>query len=156
MKKIILSSSTEEFFHVLVSPGFEPGTSCTIAERATSRPRGKGKFAEKTCLYKIPIHLASDRSGIYNDKFFMLIFLLPVGLGVARLARVREVPGSNPGETRTWKNSTVEELKIIFFITLRVPTLRFGGSFFLYLTFYSNPFGHGVSKFLKICKIFEV
>ena len=47
MKKIILSSSTVEFFHVLVSPGFEPGTSSTIAERATSRPTSKGKFAEK-------------------------------------------------------------------------------------------------------------
>ena len=41
----------------------------------------------------------------------------------------------------------MEELKTIFFITLRVPTLRFGGSFFLYLTFYSNPFWRGVIHF---------
>ena len=47
MKKIIMSSSTVEFFYVLVSPGFEPGTSCTLAERATPRPRDKGNLAEK-------------------------------------------------------------------------------------------------------------
>ena len=40
----------------------------------------------------------------------------------------------------------MEELKIVFFIPLRVPTLRFGGSFFLYLTFYSNPFWRGVER----------
>ena len=51
MKKNILSSSTVEFFHVLVSPGFEPGTSCNLAERATSRPTGKGKFTEKKLEY---------------------------------------------------------------------------------------------------------
>ena len=38
----------------------------------------------------------------------------------------------------------MEELKKLFFLTLRVPTFRFVGSFFLYLTFYSNHFGHGV------------
>ena len=47
MENDIMSSSTVEFFHVLVSPGFEPGTSRTLDERATSRPTGKGKFAEK-------------------------------------------------------------------------------------------------------------
>ena len=83
---------------------------------------------------------------LHIGKFFSAKFPLPLGLGVARLARVREVLGSNPSE----KNSTVEELIIIFFITLRVPTLRFGGSFFLYLTFYSNPFWRGVPGYTGI------
>ena len=47
MKKNILSSSTVEFFHVLVSPGFETWTSYTLAERTTPRPMCKGKIAEK-------------------------------------------------------------------------------------------------------------
>ena len=55
---------------------------------------------------------------------------MPVGLGVKCSARVQEVSGSNPGEIRTSINSTVEKLIIICFRTLRVPTLRFGGSFF--------------------------
>ena len=89
MKKIILSSSTVEFFHVLVSPGFEPGTSCNLAERATSRPTGKGKFTEKKLAYiKFQYIWPQIEVEFYNDKFFLAIFLLPVGLEVVRLARV--------------------------------------------------------------------
>ena len=47
MKKNILSPSTVEFFHVLVSLGFEPRTSRTLAEHATPRPWSKGNLAEK-------------------------------------------------------------------------------------------------------------
>ena len=39
----------------------------------------------------------------------------------------------------------VEDFQTIFFITLRVPTMRFGGSFSTYLSFYSNQFGRGVN-----------
>ena len=114
-----MSSSTEEFFHVLVSPGFEPGTSHTFAECASYRPRGKGKFTEKLAHIKFQYIWPKIEVEFYNDNIFLVIFLSPVGLGIARLARIWEILGSIPGETRTWKNSTVEEL-ISFFITLRV------------------------------------
>ena len=42
------------------------------------------------------------------------------------------------------KNSTVKYFKNAFFGTLMVPTLRFGRSFFLPITFYSNLFWRGV------------
>ena len=42
------------------------------------------------------------------------------------------------------KNSTVKYFNSNFFRTFRVPTLRFGGWFFLLITFYLNPFGRGV------------
>ena len=35
LKKIVWKSSTVEFFYTLAPPGFEPGTSRTLAERAT-------------------------------------------------------------------------------------------------------------------------
>ena len=63
---------------------------------------------------------------------------------------MREVPGSNPGETREKEKSTVEDFKTNFFRTLRVPTMRFGGSLFLYLTFYSNQFGRGVGTITEL------
>ena len=93
---------------------------------------------------KFHLYLRPNVLELYIGKFFSAKFPLLHGLGVACLARVREVPGSNPGETKTSKNSTMEELIIILFRTHRVPTLKFGGSFFLYLTFYSNPFWRGV------------
>ena len=73
MKKIIMSSSTVEFFHVLVSPGIEPGTRTSVV----------------TVME------------FHEHKFFSAKFPLPFGLGVVRLARVREVQGSNLSETRT-------------------------------------------------------
>ena len=71
MKKNIMSSSTVEFFHVLVSPGFEPGTSRTLAKRTTSRPTGKRNFPKKTCLYKVPLLCEAKCIGVlYRQVFF--------------------------------------------------------------------------------------
>ena len=114
-----------------------PGTLASLPSVLPLDQRAKGNSLKKICHHKIPIHF-------FEHKFLMANFPLPVGLEVACSARVREVLGSNLGQTRTSKNSTLEELITIFFRTLRVPTLRFGGSFFLYLTFYSNPFCPGL------------
>ena len=46
------------------------------------------------------------------------------------------------------KNSTVKYFNRNFFRTFRVPTLRFGGWFFPLITFYSNPFGRGVYRYV--------
>ena len=96
-----MSSSTVEFFHVLVSPGFEPGTSRTLAKRATPRPTGKRKISKKPCHYKVQLLCEAKCIGILYRQVFSANFPLLVGLEVARSARVREVLGSNPGETRT-------------------------------------------------------
>ena len=71
MKKNILSSSMVEFFHVLVSPGFEPGTSGTLAKRATPRPTGKRKISKKPCHYKVQLLCEAKCIGIlYRQVFF--------------------------------------------------------------------------------------
>ena len=124
-----------------------PGPLAPLPNALPLDQQAKGKSLKKLVIIKFHFYVRPNVLEFCIGKFFSANFPLPVGLEVARSARVREVQGSNPGETRTWKNSTVEELKTIFFITLRVPTLRFGGSFFLYLTFYSNPFWHGVIHF---------
>ena len=69
--------------------------------------QAKENLLKKTCVQKNVIEF-------YDNKFFSANFPLPVGLEVACSARVREVPGSNPGQTRTSKNSTVEGLITIF------------------------------------------
>ena len=56
---------------------------------------------KKTCLYEIPLISEAKCIGTLNRQVFLAKFPLLLGLGVARSARVREVPGSNPGETRT-------------------------------------------------------
>ena len=115
-----------------------PGPLAPLTNTLPLNHRAKGNLQKKLAIIKF--HFS-----FHYNKFFSANFPLLVGLGVARLVMVQEVLGSNPGETKTSKNSTVEELIIIFFRTLlRVPTLRFGGSFFRYLTFYSNPFWRGV------------
>ena len=64
-----------EFFYNLAPPGFEPGTSCTLAERTTDVDTKTERF------------LAQNLSVL-------------VATSVVRSAKVREVPGSNPGRAR--------------------------------------------------------
>ena len=92
MKKDILSSSIVEFFHVLVSLGFEPGTSCTLA---------KGNSSKKLVIIKFHFYVRPNVLEFYIGNYFSVNFPLPLSLEVARLAKVQEVLGSNPGETRT-------------------------------------------------------
>ena len=74
-----MSSSTVEFFHVLVSLGFEPRTSRTLAEHATPRPWSKGNLAEKN----LPIQSAntfglSYKWNLMNTSFFLRDFFCPL------------------------------------------------------------------------------
>ena len=78
-----------------------PGPLAPLPNALPLDQRAKGKSLKKLVITKFHFYLRLNVLEFYRDKFFLVIFLLPVGLGVARLARVREVPGSNPGETRT-------------------------------------------------------
>ena len=93
MKKIILSSSTVEFFHGLVSPGFEPGTSCILIERATPRPMSKGKIDEKL------LHIKSRISSIQVFLCGIPFAWWSRGRAFGKGVRCPGVLGSNPSET---------------------------------------------------------
>ena len=71
-----------------------PGPLAPLLSMLPLDQQAKENLLKKTCVQKNVIEF-------YDNKFFSVNFPLPVGLEVACSARVREVPGSNPGQTRT-------------------------------------------------------
>ena len=65
LKKIVWKSSTVEFFYTLAPPGFEPGTSHTLAERATDVATKSERILAKKLLF-------------LNFTLFTVCSLLPI------------------------------------------------------------------------------
>ena len=86
-----------EFFYSLAPPGFEPGTSCILAERATDVAMKTERFWAKNVANKL---LAIKSVVLKRRSFFARNLSDFVATSVARSARVREVPGSNPSAAR--------------------------------------------------------
>ena len=78
-----------------------PGPLTPLPNALPLDQRAKGKSPKKTCIHKIPLLSEVKCIGILDRQVFSAHFPLLFGLEVAHSARVREVPGSNPGEART-------------------------------------------------------
>ena len=123
-----------------------PGPLAPLTNALPLHQRAKGKSSKKICHYKIPLLSEAKCIGIsYRQVFFSKFSFAPWSRG-----RVLGKGARGPGFKSRWNQDMKKFYRggthNIFFITLRVPTLRFGGSFILYLTFYSFPFWRGVER----------
>ena len=81
-----------------------------------------------------------------NRSIFALNHFFVVEQWIARWTSNPDTGVQIPNEEGSKKNLTVKYFNNNFFLALGVPTMRFGGSFLLPITFYVNLFGRGVTK----------